>query len=291
MVIYKLSETCPDTGVMVDDHFYPAQSGYFEDTDIYMVFFALDYKQGPGTKILITAKDRAGNMARSGFPHYIKKKAFKKDVLSVSDRFLDWKMPEFKVDSPDGKSMTNLEKYLIVNQIMRKANYDVVADLCKTSGNKLYWEGPFLRLPNSARRAAFADYREYRYKGKKIDNQVHMGIDLASVKQAEVPASNSGKVIYADSLGIYGKSVVIDHGFGLFSMYSHLSRIHVKPGEEISIGDVVGNTGTTGLAAGDHLHFSMMIHDTFVNPIEWWDAEWIKNNITSKIEDVKTGFM
>ena len=81
---------------------------------------------------------------------------------------------------------------------------------------------------------------------------------------------------------------MIDHGFGLFSMYSHLSRISVEPGKEISIGDVVGNTGTTGLAAGDHLHFSMMVHDTFVNPIEWWDAEWIKNNITSKIEDVKS---
>ena len=207
LVIYKLSETCPDTGVMVGDHFYPAHAGYFDDADIYMALFALDYQQGAGTKMFIKATDRAGNSAQTGFPHYIRKKVFRKDVLPVSDHFLDWKMPEFKVDSSGGKPLTNLEKYLYVNKELRKANYEVLAGLCKETDNTLYWQGAFLRLPNSARRAGFADYREYQYNGQKIDRQVHMGIDLASVQQADVPASNAGKVVFADSLGIYGKTV------------------------------------------------------------------------------------
>ena len=110
-----------------------------------------------------------------------------------------------------------------------------------------------------------------------------MGIDLASLSQAPVPAANSGKVVFTDTVGIYGKTVIIDHGFGLFSMYSHLSHINAVSGQSVRMGDIIGKTGSTGLAGGDHLHFGMLVHDTFVNPLEWWDAKWIKNNISDKI--------
>ena len=114
-----------------------------------------------------------------------------------------------------------------------------------------------------------------------------MGIDLASVKRAAVPASNSGKVVFCSPLGIYGKTVILDHGFGLFSIYAHLSRMDVEKEQMVAKGDLLGKTGRTGMAAGDHLHFSMMVHNTFVNPLEWWDGTWIKNNVTAKIDAVK----
>jgi murein DD-endopeptidase MepM/ murein hydrolase activator NlpD len=122
------------------------------------------------------------------------------------------------------------------------------------------------------------------YKGREIDRQVHMGIDLASVAHSPIPAANTGIVIFAEFLGIYGKTVILDHGFGLFSMYSHLSHIGVEVGDQLVKGDILGRTGITGLAGGDHLHFSMLIRDTFVNPVEWWDTNWIQHNVLSKIE-------
>jgi len=143
-----------------------------------------------------------------------------------------------------------------------------------------------LRLPNSARKASFADHRSYKYNGRVIDQQVHLGIDLASVAHSPVPAANSGKVVFTGDLGIYGKIVVIDHGFGLFSSYSHLSAFEVKQGQVVRKGDVVGRTGSTGLAGGDHLHFGMLVHNTIVEPVEWWDAAWIKNNISGKIKAI-----
>jgi murein DD-endopeptidase MepM/ murein hydrolase activator NlpD len=115
-----------------------------------------------------------------------------------------------------------------------------------------------------------------------------MGIDLASLVNSPVPAANSGVVVFAEPLGIYGRTVIIDHGFGLFSMYSHLSFIAVKAGDSVSKGGNVGRTGSTGMAGGDHLHFSMLINDTFVNPVEWWDKKWIQNNVWSKIEQVQS---
>ena len=142
-----------------------------------------------------------------------------------------------------------------------------------------------MRLPNSAPRARFADQRDYRYKGKVVDHQVHLGVDLASLARAKVPAANNGRVAFTGTVGIYGNTVVLDHGFGLFSLYSHLSRIDVEKGQTVQKGEVLGLTGATGLAGGDHLHYAMMVHQTFVNPIEWWDAAWIRNNVTDKLAE------
>jgi hypothetical protein len=288
LVIYKLSESCSKDGVMVGEHFYPGHPGLFEDESIHAAFFALEHTQGPDTKLVVQCTDMAGNTTRAGFPNHIRGKVFRKDSLTISDGFLDGKMPEFKLDAPGNKPLSNLEKYLIVNRDVREENYKKIVSLVAETENTLYWEGDFLRLPNSAPRAGFADFREYYYNGKKIDEQTHMGVDLASLQQSPVPAANAGKVVFTDNLGIYGNSVILDHGFGVFSMYSHLSSISVEPGQMMARGDIVGKTGTTGLAAGDHLHFSILVHDTFVNPIEWWDAHWIKNNITEKIAEVKS---
>jgi murein DD-endopeptidase MepM/ murein hydrolase activator NlpD len=286
LVIYRVSETCPKSGVVVGENFFPGYPGYFKDNNMLMAFFALDYKQGPGTKIFVTATDFAGNSTRAGFPYYIKRKVFKKDLLEISDRFLNWKMPEFDVDiSPDSQTPL-VDKFLKVNRELRLDNSKQILSIVDNTDKKLYWKGTFLRLPKSARRAGFADHRRYKYKGHIIDRQIHMGVDLASVARSPVSASNTGKVVFAEYLGIYGKTVIIDHGFGLFSMYSHLSSFNVKNEQMVSKGEIIGRTGITGLTGGDHLHFGMLVHNTFINPIEWWDASWIKNNISDKINTV-----
>jgi len=290
LVIYQLSEPCPNNGVVVGENFFPGYNGYFKDKNLFMAFFALNYTQGPDTNIFVKATDFAGNNTRAGLPYYIKKRRFKKVSIKVSDKFLNWKMPEFNIDvSPDSEKPM-VDKFLKVNRELRNSNGRQLLEIVKETDNKLYWKGAFLRLPNSARKANFADHRNYTYKDHTIDQQVHMGIDLASVAHSPVPASNNGKVAFTGYLGIYGKTVVIDHGFGLFSTYSHLSSIDVKKGQVISKGDVIGRTGSTGLAGGDHLHFGIMVHNTFVDPVEWWDAAWIKNNISTKIKTIKSSY-
>jgi len=138
-------------------------------------------------------------------------------------------------------------------------------------------------LKNAANMAKFGDHRVYLYKGKQIDEQVHLGVDLASLANSPVPAANNGRVIFADRLGIYGLTVVLDHGQGLASLYGHLSKIEVSPGQDVVKGASIGFTGQTGLAGGDHLHFSVLVNGVFVNPVEWWDSHWIEDNITRKL--------
>ncbi|MEI6258492.1 MAG: peptidoglycan DD-metalloendopeptidase family protein [Deltaproteobacteria bacterium] len=288
LVIYRLSEPCPISGVMVGDIFYPGQAGYFSDPGIHLAFIALNHSQKPGTEFFVKAVDQSGNATRSGFPHHVKRKAFKVDTISLSDSFLNQKMPEFDVEVPPDSQKPMLARFIKVNKELRESNYQRILSAVAASDDKLYWEGIFTRLPNSAPRAGFADHRIYMYEGKEVDRQDHLGVDLASIRKSPVPAANNGRVVFMDSLGIYGNTVLLDHGFGLFSMYSHLHSFNVTVGQQVSKNDIIGYTGSTGMAAGDHLHYAMLVRNTFVNPIEWWDEEWIKNNITDKIKEVQS---
>jgi murein DD-endopeptidase MepM/ murein hydrolase activator NlpD len=90
--------------------------------------------------------------------------------------------------------------------------------------------------------------------------------------------------VYAAPLGIYGNCVVIDHGYGLQSLYGHLSEIGVKEGDAVQRGQVIGKSGQTGLAGGDHIHFSMLLEGVQIDPKEWWDAHWIADHVAKRVE-------
>ena len=230
----------------------------------------------------IGAADEAGNETRRIFPSRIIKKDFPRDTIRVSDGFLQRKVPEFQSEDPS-LSDNLLEAYLTVNREWREKNHGRIREVCAESAPERLWSGPFLQMPNTENKSAFAVKRNYVYRGKIVDTQVHLGLDLASTAGAPVPAANSGTVVFAESLGIYGQTVIIDHGQGILSLYSHLSGINVSPGDSISRGATVGSSGQTGMAGGDHLHFSVLVSGEFVNPLEWLDGHWIADNVDNKI--------
>jgi hypothetical protein len=285
LTVYRTSEPVVSTGVQVADRFFPGLAGYFDAANVFVAYFALPYDMGQETTFLVTAKDGAGNTGTTGLFRHINLKEFKKDSLNITDGFLASKLPEFAAAMGWGQLDGSLaDKFLSVNRDLRIANYETIRVACQNSDAKQYWTGPFIRLPNSAPRAGFADRRTYLYDGKAIDEQVHLGVDLASTAHSPVPAANTGRVTFTGDLGIYGRTIILDHGFFLFSMYSHLSQALVTKDQMVSKGDTIGFTGSTGMAGGDHLHFSILIADTFVNPIEWWDPHWIEHNVTDKLE-------
>ena len=91
-------------------------------------------------------------------------------------------------------------------------------------------------------------------------------------------------VAFTGDLGIYGNTVILDHGLGLYTLYSHLNSIDVKLGDTVARRQALGKTGETGLAAGDHLHYGVYLDGVAVLPVEWWDQKWIDDNITPKLE-------
>ncbi|MBS3755899.1 MAG: M23 family metallopeptidase [Desulfobacterales bacterium] len=287
LLIYRLSEACKKHGVSVDGHFFPGYSGYFDDPDVYLSFFGVGHDQPADAEMHVRAVDRAGNSARTGFHYYLGKGRFDAERLNISGQFLRKILPEFRGASGMPEDADPVKLFLFVNQELRRRNNQTILSAAGKTDTRLHWSGAFTRLPNSARKASFADRRTYVHKGEVIDKKVHLGIDLASTRQAQVPAANAGRVTFVGQAGIYGNVVTIDHGFGLFSVYAHLSRSLVEEGQMVNQSDVIGYTGSTGLAGGDHLHFGMFIQEVFVNPVEWWDGSWIQNNVAAKLEYVR----
>ena len=283
LVIYQASSDCEKSGVFVNNDFFPgfpAQGKAGEG--IQLAYFALPHNGAKDTSIYLWAKDQANNESKRSFNYHIRPKRFRTDRIKITDRFLDAILPYFAsyAFSPED---TDVDKYIKINKELRKENHQVLLQLDKRIGPERSWEGSWLRLKNAATMARYGDKRLYFYKGKKIDEQFHLGVDLASLANSPVMAANGGRIVFAEKLGIYGLAVVIDHGQGLTSLYAHLSNIAVSSDQTVKKGDVIGQTGRTGLAAGDHLHFSVMVHGVPVNPIEWWDDHWIQDNVMRKL--------
>jgi murein DD-endopeptidase MepM/ murein hydrolase activator NlpD len=279
LVTYKVSEAVSGTGVWVDECFFPGSARTAGGGEgIFVAMLAVPVSINNPGKVLIEAVDLAGNSAGTGLPHRILRMTPKVENIEISDSFLAQKMPDFMARYPDLQG-SPMDVFLWVNGELRRRNNQEIKERCSDGVNEILWHGSFVALPRSAFKAGFADYRHYFYKGKEIDQAYHMGIDQASLSHSEVPAGNTGIVVFAEYLGIYGNTVILDHGLGLYSLYAHLSEIRVKSGEKVERGDVIGITGATGLAGGDHLHYATIVHGVFVNPIEWWDKKWIDDHI------------
>jgi murein DD-endopeptidase MepM/ murein hydrolase activator NlpD len=284
VILYRTSKPVILSGVMVEKNFSQGYATTISEKPCTISYFSLpmDAKHG-GTTIKVIARDQAGNEASIALPSLIRNKKFRSDKMTLSENFLQQKMPEFQSHNPALQGKTPLDTFIYVNGKMREENDNAIRDICRTSNPRQLWEGTFLRMKNAAPMALFGDKRKYLYHGTVVGESIHTGVDLASTTNAPVEAANHGIVTYAGYLGIYGNFVIIDHGFGFFTVYGHFNSIDVKKGQAVRKGDIIGHTGSSGLAGGDHLHFGMLIGGQFVNPQEWWDTHWIEDNVTKKM--------
>ena len=283
-IAYRTSKPALRTGVYVNDDFTPGRNIMLQNKPTSVVFFAvpLDASRGK-TTMTVFARDDAGNETRIHLPSHIRDKKFRADKVNLSDSFLQHKMPEFQLSFAELRDKSPEDVFAYINSTLRKDNDQTIYEICLKSANQQLWDGAFLRMRNASTMALFGDRRTYLVGGKSFGTSTHLGVDLASTARAPIEASNSGIVVFAGELGIYGNTVIVDHGLGLFSLYAHLSTIDTRVGKTLAQSEKIGHSGLTGLAGGDHLHFSILAGGRFVNPQEWWDASWIHNNIVSKM--------
>jgi murein DD-endopeptidase MepM/ murein hydrolase activator NlpD len=241
----------------------------------YYVFFPLPFDVKGSAVLHAVAKDAAGNQNVLSFHTLIKTVPYRSSVINIDDTFIDTvassMLNETNISDHEGA-------FKKVNEELRAKALEKLTDISKQTSPKILWKGAFLQLKNSKVMAMYGDKRAYIYKGKVVSHSVHLGYDLASNAHAQVEAANSGIVRFAGDLSIYGNTVIIDHGMGLMSLYGHMSVINVSEGQAVNKGDIIGRTGSTGLAGGDHLHFGMLVHGYEVSPLFWWDPHWIQVN-------------
>jgi hypothetical protein len=291
--VLRVSPADVQSGIRVGDAVYaayPGQAAGLVDPALRIVFFALRWDQDVSTPVEAWARDDTGNEATTPLDHKPFAKVFLKSRIPIDRSFLNTVVPAIASNTPDLDIDTStpdglLQGFLKLNGELRRRNAETIAGLAGKTRPEVLWKEPFTQMGNSQVESRFADQRTYLFDDKEIDHQVHLGFDLATVQRAPVHASNRGVVVFADYLGIYGNCVIIDHGVGVQSLYAHMSVMAVKPGDTVEKGQELGRTGVTGLAGGDHLHFTILVQGTPVNSVEWWDPHWMEDRVWRKIRE------
>ncbi len=282
LVTFNVSGGWTAAGVRVGDQTYRSwpmpdgKPGRFS-------LFAFAWNMPPGTAPVVYASIGVGNDVTSPIVFQFPKKEqphYTVHDLQISDAFMQKVVNEL---DPNG-SGDPVARFVKINSEMRRANNKTLADLRFKTAEKFLWSQPFARQAHAQAEATFADLRNYIYHGKKIDQQVHLGYDLAVTQHVGVEASNDGQIVYAAPLGIYGNCVVVDHGYGLQTIYGHMSQIDVHVGDTVKRGQVMGRSGMTGMAGGDHIHFAMQLDGVQIDPKEWWDPHWIHDHIERRVD-------
>ena len=297
LVVYRVNPPDVESGVRVGDHFYrgyPASAAGVDTSDaaLRVALFALLHGQELDTPIRLYARDGAGNETEANFDHRVFPRRFRRSRLSISDRFLARVVPAIIARSDAFSSIPLppdaglLEQYLAINGQLRRLNGERIRELAAETAGERLWSEPFRQLANSQVESGFGDHRTYVYDGREVDQQVHLGFDLSVTANVPILAANAGRVVWADYLGIFGNCVIVDHGLGLQSLYAHLVSIGVRTGDAVAINDPLGRSGMTGLAGGDHLHFTMLLNGEPISAVEWWDPHWIEDRVTRKLRAV-----
>lgn len=290
-----LRATPPDVsaGVRVGATTFPAFAGAavgLSDPAVKVAFFALPFDQDAMSPVTVFARDEAGNEATAAVDRKPFPKTFQRSRIPIDQAFLARVVPAIAANTPSLGLANNgtddlLAAFLTMNRDLRQQNNATIAALAAKTAPEMLWKDAFAQLGNTQVESRFADHRTYFYEGKEVDQQTHLGFDLASTAHAPVTAANRGVVVHAEYLGIYGNCVVIDHGLGVQSLYGHLSSLDVKAGDTVEKGQTLGRSGATGLAGGDHLHFTMLVGGVQVNPVEWWDGHWMEDRVFRKIRE------
>lgn len=284
VIVYKASADTATSGVKLGNHYFPGFAGQVKGhPDHLIAFFAHPYDTAPDVRPTLTATDRAGNTRELRLAYELKDVRYKKSTIALTEGFLQNKVAPLLTDVA-ARQGTPQQIFVAVNKQLRKENEDRITAVTTQATPTMLWQGAFAQLSNSKVEANFADLRTYTWNGAPVDTAYHLGYDLSVTKHVPIEAANSGTVAFAGDLGIYGNTVILDHGLGLYTLYGHLSAIDVKEGDTVAMRQIVGKSGETGLAAGDHLHFGIYLAGVAVLPVEWWDAKWIADNVTPKLE-------
>jgi len=242
-------------------------------------------------KASVVAKDYAGNHAKAYIPLYLKEKYYKVSEITLSDKFLKGKIALLAEDFAQTQGELNsLKQFKIINEDVRAENEKLIHQITSKVPETQISDFQINRmypLKNGKVVAHFGDHRKYYYKGEFISEAYHVGLDLASYSMAKLKPQNGGEVVYADYNGLYGNMPIIYHGLGLYTLYGHCSNLEVQVGDIVTKNEVIANTGKTGYAMGDHLHFGVLVQGIEVRPQEWMDRKWMKLNITNIIKKSK----
>ncbi|MCR6572856.1 M23 family metallopeptidase [Campylobacter insulaenigrae] len=289
-VVFKANDENLESVYIVTDKDKIFKATPFVKEGYYAALIAWDAKD-ENFRAYVVAEDKAGNINKQRIKYYFANRKYRVSNIKLNDNFIDGKIDILAQNyAPQDKELNRLEKFKFVNEDLRNSNEELIHEITSKVPDTIlnnFKINLFIPLKNGQKVADFADHRFYSYNDQTFSSSYHMGLDIASVKEAPIMSNNAGDVVFAQENGIYGLNIIIYHGFGIYTLYGHCTSINVNVGDKVKAGEVIGTTGTTGLALGDHLHFGVLIQGVEVRPEQWQDAKWIKENIYNILDTSK----
>lgn len=277
------AEDASKLGVQVGDRWYKAYPA--GQDGLHLAYFALEVGHDPQVVPAAVAVDEAGNRSVRDLPVVLKSEPVERGSVPLGYDWLRQKLPPLLPARTDFSDEALAEAFVEVSVGLREEAAIERNHLAAASVPERLWKGPFVPMRNGQVMSRFGVRRTYVLDGDVLDEKEHQGYDLASVAMAEIPAANDGVVVHAGPLTIYGNTIVIDHGQGVLSLYGHCSSLSVSVGEAVGKGQIIGRTGATGLAGGDHLHLEVIVGGMPVSPLEWFDPAWIRTHIEQPLAE------
>jgi murein DD-endopeptidase MepM/ murein hydrolase activator NlpD len=310
LVLYRQKETVDTfSGVMVGDALYPGfplknyDKAFENYKNIYCVFFPVPRDFNDSTEqIRLFARDAVGNFSEASMSYRIAATSAKQSVTMLDPDLLTSKIDKLYEQYqsqqarlsgdvpgkvlPSDTDEQRIERFHVVNKEYRELMERAMKPLFGKPKAERFWEGTFAKFPGRELHG-FGEHVQYKLGELLIGETVENGVSFAVGSDTQVRAANRGIVIFADNLGVFGNTVIIDHGFGLTTMYEHLQSIARLEGDRVERGDVVGLAGDSGLVFSPTLTFEVRLHGVPVRPIEWWDGSWMRDHVDLKIRNIK----
>jgi len=308
LVFYRLKETTDTfSGVVIGAELYPGfpaknfDKDFQNRDDIYFTFFPVPLGS-EGGDLRVFARDAVGNMTTVPVNYRLMRSSSRERTVEISPDVLTTKIDalyeqyvgrEAKLRGEDGAKTVpstsdeeRIERFKKVNEQYRQLLGRALKPIFSKPKSDRYWQDAFARF-SSRSEIGFGDRVLYRYQGANVGELTQTSTFSPVALNTPIRASNGGVIIFSDDLGPYGKTVIIDHGFGLTTLYAQLSAMSRLEGDRVERGDVIGTAGESGLASTPGLEFEIRVHGVPVRPIEWWDQNWINDHILLKLRNTK----
>ena len=310
MVFYRLRETVDTfSGITVGSELLPGFPAKNFDKDfenfseVYCAFFPIPRDFDPQTGAMkLFARDAVGNISTASVNYRVQNVGFRSGVEPVAVETLASKVDplyeqylirqarlngqEAMRPLPSQSDEERLERFRIVNEQYRDLIERAMKPLFSKPKSTRFWQDSFARF-GAKERHGFGERVTFTLNGQPLGDYVENGVTYSSPLETPVRAANDGIVIFSDTLGLYGNTVIVDHGFGLTTLYAHLASMSRLEGDRVERGDIIGKVGDTGLAFAPILTYETRLHGVPVRPLEWWDATWIKDHVEGKVKNAK----
>lgn len=300
MVFYKVqSRSNPRHGVEGGGMLYagcPASvwnDSFRAHEQVFFALFPVPLRSKDDEKRLtIVARDAIGNSASAPFRYAVRARRGNSVQVSIGAELLNGVRERLvataarlnRAPALSGEPAADLRVLL-----KDLARYDegVLGDVLHTSQPTRWWSGTFGRPVPTAPSNTFGDLRTITLPGGETIKNLTQGLRFAVGSRSSVVAAQAGHVQLVASLGTLGETVVLDHGCGIASVYGHLSRVGVTQGQQVTKGESLGETGSSGFALSEEVHFEVRLHGVAVSPHEWLDETWVRDHIENKVAAVQ----